>query len=116
DEDGLISLIFNKKESDIRGQQQQLVESLHKVLGGHQTLTVNVEGVKTKADNQTEVIIYVVERSPNGTSRRVGASALFSYFEQAHIKANMQSLGVTGAMAQTELSPVQIKQLIQNPL
>nr|5C3L_A Chain A, Nup54 [Xenopus laevis] len=116
DEDGLISLIFNKKESDIRGQQQQLVESLHKVLGGHQTLTVNVEGVKTKADNQTEVIIYVVERSPNGTSRRVGASALFSYFEQAHIKANMQQLGVTGAMAQTELSPVQIKQLIQNPL
>lgn len=52
DEDGLVELVFNKKEADIRAQQQQLVESLHKVLGGHQTLTVNVEGVRTVPDDQ----------------------------------------------------------------
>lgn len=52
DEDGLVVLIFNKKETDIRSQQQQLVESLHKVLGGNQTLTVNVEGIKTLPDDQ----------------------------------------------------------------
>ena len=80
-------LIFNKKETDIRSQQQQLVESLHKVLGGNQTLTVNVEGIKTLPDDQTEVVIYVVERSPNGTSRRVPATTLYAHFEQANIKA-----------------------------
>ncbi|XP_056424680.1 nucleoporin p54 isoform X2 [Hyla sarda] len=115
DEDGLVELVFNKKEADIRAQQQQLVESLHKVLGGHQTLTVNVEGVKTLPDDQTEVIIYVVERSPNGTSRRVPATVLNNHFEQANVKSNLQQLGVILTIARTELSPTQIKQLLQNP-
>ncbi|XP_063314756.1 nucleoporin p54 isoform X1 [Pelobates fuscus] len=115
EEDGLVAFVFNKKESDLRAQQQQLVENLHKVLGGNQTLTVNVEGVKTMPDDQTEVVIYVVERSPNGTSRRVPATTLHNYFEQVNVKANLQQLGVTLTMARTELSPAQIKQLLQNP-
>lgn len=52
DEDGLVVLVFNRKETDIRSQQQQLVESLHKILGGNQTLSVNVEGVRTMPDDQ----------------------------------------------------------------
>ncbi|XP_057236019.1 nucleoporin p54 isoform X1 [Malurus melanocephalus] len=115
DEDGLVVLVFNRKEADIRSQQQQLVESLHKILGGNQTLTVNVEGVKTMPDDQTEVIIYVVERSPNGTSRRVPATTLYAHFEQANIKSSLQQLGVSLSMARTELSPAQVKQLLQNP-
>ncbi|XP_053887175.1 nucleoporin p54 isoform X1 [Malaclemys terrapin pileata] len=115
DEDGLVVLVFNRKEVDIRNQQQQLVESLHKILGGNQTLTVNVEGVKTLPDDQTEVVIYVVERSPNGTSRRVPATTLYAHFEQVNIKTTLQQLGVTLSMARTELSPAQIKQLLQNP-
>uniref|UniRef100_A0A8C5LWD2 54 kDa nucleoporin n=1 Tax=Leptobrachium leishanense TaxID=445787 RepID=A0A8C5LWD2_9ANUR len=115
DEDGLVALVVNKKESDVRALQQQLVESLHKVLGSNQTLTVNVEGVKTMHDEQTEVVIYVVERSPNGTSRRVPSTTLYNCFEQPNIKANLQQLGVTLTMARTELSPTQIKQILQNP-
>eukprot|EP00075_Anas_platyrhynchos_P022612 XP_027311865.1 nucleoporin p54 isoform X2 [Anas platyrhynchos] len=115
DEDGLVVLVFNRKETDIRSQQQQLVESLHKILGGNQTLTVNIEGVKTMPDDQTEVIIYVVERSPNGTSRRVPATTLYAHFEQANIKSSLQQLGVSLSMARTELSPAQVKQLLQNP-
>lgn len=53
DEDGLVVLVLNKKEVDVRSQQQQLVESLHKVLGGNPTLTVNVEGVKALPDDQS---------------------------------------------------------------
>ncbi|KAM4810155.1 nucleoporin p54 isoform 2-T2 [Rhinophrynus dorsalis] len=115
DEDGLVELVFNKKESDIRMQQQQLVESLHKVLGGNQMLTVNVEGVKPLPDDNTEVVIYIIERSPNGTSRRVPATTLHSYFEQANIKTSLLQLGVTVTMVRTELSPAQLKQLLQNP-
>ncbi|XP_060043868.1 nucleoporin p54 isoform X2 [Erinaceus europaeus] len=115
DEDGLVVLVFNKKETDIRSQQQQLVESLHKVLGAHQTLTVNVEGIKTLPDDQTEVVIYVVERSPNGTSRRVPATTLYAHFEQNNIKTQLQQIGVTLSMTRTELSPAQVKQLLQNP-
>ncbi|MCJ8741222.1 hypothetical protein PDJAM_G00068200 [Pangasius djambal] len=115
DEDGLVALALNKKEVDVRSQQQQLVESLHKVLGGNPTLTVNVEGVKALPDDQTEVIIYVVERSPNGTSKRVPASTLFNYAEQTTIKSQLQQLGVVMSVTRTALSPAQLKQLLQNP-
>ncbi|XP_036386034.1 nucleoporin p54 isoform X3 [Megalops cyprinoides] len=115
DEDGLLVLALNKKEEEVRSQQQQLVESLHKVLGSNQTLTVNVEGVKALPDDQTEVIIYVVERSPNGTSKRIPATTLFSYVEQANIKTHLQQLGVVMSVTRTELTPAQLKQLLQNP-
>ena len=64
---------------------------------------------------RTEVVIYVVERSPNGTSRRVPATTLYAHFEQTNIKTQLQQLGVTLSMTRTELSPAQIKQLLQNP-
>ncbi|XP_034048824.1 nucleoporin p54 isoform X2 [Thalassophryne amazonica] len=115
DEDGLVVLVLNKKEADVRAQQQQLVESLHKVLGTNQTLSVNVDGVKALPNDQTEVIIYVVERSPNGTSKRIPASTLFSYLEQGNIKVQLTQLGVATSVTRTELSPTQLKQLLQNP-
>ncbi|XP_035523573.1 nucleoporin p54 isoform X3 [Morone saxatilis] len=114
DEDGLVVLILNKKEADVRVQQQQLVESLHKVLGSNQTLTVNVDGVKALPSDQTEVIIYVVERSPNGTSKRIPATTLFSYLEQGNIKVQLTQIGVAMSVTRTELSPAQLKQLLQN--
>ncbi|XP_035762939.1 nucleoporin p54 isoform X4 [Neolamprologus brichardi] len=114
DEDGLVVLILNKKEADVRAQQQQLVESLHKILGSNQTLTVNVEGVKALSNDQTEVIIYLVERSPNGTSKRIPASTLFNYLEQANIKVQLTQIGVAMSVTRTELSPAQLKQLLQN--
>lgn len=61
------------------------------------------------------MIIYIVERSPNGTSRRVPATTLYAHFEQANIKSSLQQLGVSLSMARTELSPAQVKQLLQNP-
>ncbi|XP_061655388.1 nucleoporin p54 isoform X1 [Phyllopteryx taeniolatus] len=114
DEDGLVVLVLNKKEADVRVQQQPLVESLHKVLGSNQTLSVNVDGVKSLPNDQTEVIIYVVERSPNGTSKRIPASTLFTYLEQANIKVQLTQLGVAMSVTRTELSPAQLKQLLQN--
>ncbi|XP_040014327.1 nucleoporin p54 isoform X1 [Xiphias gladius] len=114
DEDGLVVLVLNKKEADVRAQQQQLVESLHKVLGSNQTLIVNVDGVKALPNDQTEVIIYVVERSPNGTSKRIPATTLFSYLEQANIKVQLTQIGVAMSVTRTELTPAQLKQLLQN--
>ncbi|XP_022066706.1 nucleoporin p54 isoform X4 [Acanthochromis polyacanthus] len=114
DEDGLVVLVLNKKEADVRAQQQQLVESLHKVLGSNQTLTVNVDGVKALPSDQTEVIIYVVERSPNGTSKRIPATTLFSYLEQGNVKVQLTQIGVAMSVTRTELSPTQLKQLLQN--
>ncbi|XP_072921169.1 nucleoporin p54 isoform X2 [Hemitrygon akajei] len=115
DEDGLVALAFNKKEADIRNQQQLVVETLHKILGGLQQIMVNVEGIRALPDDQTEMVIYVVERFPNGNSRRVSATNLFNSLEQTNMKNQLMQLGVVVALPRTELSPTQIKQLLQNP-
>ncbi|CAL8405679.1 unnamed protein product [Arctogadus glacialis] len=114
DEDGLVALCLNKREADVRAQQQHLVESLFKLLGSNQSLSVNVEGVKALPDDQTEVIVYVVERSPNGTSKRIAASTLYSFVEQANVKAQLAQIGVLMSVTRTELSQTQLKQLLQN--
>lgn len=64
--------------------------------------------------HRTEVIIYVVERSPNGTSKRIPATTLFSYLEQANVKVQLTQIGVAMSVTRTELSPAQLKQLLQN--
>lgn len=63
---------------------------------------------------RTEVIIYVVERSLNGTSKRIPATTLFGYLEQANIKVQLTQIGVAMSVTRTELSPAQLKQLLQN--
>lgn len=63
---------------------------------------------------RTEVIIYLVERSPNGTSKRIPATTLFSYLEQNNIKAQLTQIGVVMSATRAELSPAQLKQLLQN--
>lgn len=63
---------------------------------------------------RAEVIVYVVERSPNGTSKRIPATTLFSYLEQANVKMQLTQIGVIMSVTRTELSPAQLKQLLQN--
>lgn len=63
---------------------------------------------------RTEVTVYVVERSPNGTSKRIPSTTLFSYLEQVNVKVQLTQLGVAMSVTRTELSPAQLKQLHQN--
>lgn len=60
------------------------------------------------------MIIYLVERSPNGMSKRIPATTLFSFLEQANIKAQLTQIGVVMSATRAELSPAQLKQLLQN--
>lgn len=63
---------------------------------------------------RTEVIIYLVERSPNGTSKRIPATTLSTFLEQNNVKTQLSQLGVLMSVTRTELSPAQLKQLLQN--
>lgn len=60
------------------------------------------------------MIVYVVERSLNGTSKRIPATTLFNFLEQANIKVQLSQIGVARSVPRTELSPAQLKQLQQN--
>lgn len=64
--------------------------------------------------SRAEVIIYLVERSPNGTSKRIPATTLSAFLEQNNIKTQLTQLSVLMSVTRTELSPAQLKQLLQN--
>lgn len=114
-EDGFVSLLFNRKEVDIRTQQPQVVEGLHRVFGSRPTLSVCVEGVKPAPDNKSEVTIYIIERAASGVSRRIPTSELFSFVNQANIKLQLTSLGVEAVIPKAAPSAEQLRDYLEHP-
>ncbi|XP_070552255.1 nuclear pore complex protein Nup54-like [Ptychodera flava] len=114
-EDGLVALVIKRKASEIKQQQQQLVDSLFRILGSKPTLSVCVEGVRALPDDKTEVLIYVQERLPTGATKRVTATDLNNFLNQATSKTQLTSLGVENTVAKTELTDAQLKQYLDNP-
>ncbi len=48
---GLVALVFKKKIAEVRTNQTQIVDNLHKIMGSKPTLAVCVEGVKSLPDD-----------------------------------------------------------------
>lgn len=57
-EDGLVSIVIKKKESDVTAQQQQVVDQLFKILGNKPHLSVCVEGIKTLPDDKYVIFLF----------------------------------------------------------
>jgi nuclear pore complex protein Nup54 len=51
-EDGLVGIYFKKKYSEVSSNQQQIVDSFHKIMGSKQTLSVCVDGLKPLPDDK----------------------------------------------------------------
>lgn len=114
-EDGHLSIEIKKKESELRPLQQGLVDALHKCLGSKPTLMVCIEGIKPLPDDRSEVIMYVVERHPNGSSRTVPATDVFTHFNQANVKTQLQSIGITNVYMKTSMTSSQLQHYLENP-
>ncbi|XP_065059226.1 nuclear pore complex protein Nup54-like isoform X2 [Rhopilema esculentum] len=115
DSEGLVALDLKHKLEFVKTNQQQLVESLHKVLGSKPTLVVCVDGVRELPEDKTEVIFYVVERAANGTSRRVPSTELYMFLSQANLKSYLANLGAESMLPKTSLSESQLESFLENP-
>ncbi|XP_064637552.1 nucleoporin p54-like [Lineus longissimus] len=115
-EDGLVGIFFKKKYSEVSSNQQQIVDSLHKILGSKPTLSVCVDGLKPLPDDKAELIIYVLERHPIGTTRRIPATELNSFLIQSNIASQLQSqLAVETVIPKMGFSEEQLKQYLDTP-
>lgn len=113
--DGLIILQLNKKEAEVQNNQQQLVDTLFRVLGSKPTLSVCVEDVKTVPNNKCEVTIYILERSPNGMTKRVSASQAYQFMNHPSCQSQLSTLGVVGLVPRVQLSTSQLQEYLKNP-
>lgn len=114
-EDGHLSIEIGRKESEVRLSQQGLVDKLHKCLGSKPTLMVCIEGIKSLPENRSEIVMYVVERHPNGSSRTVPAIDVFKHLNQANIKAQLEATGIVNILMKTSMSASQLQQYLENP-
>lgn len=114
-EDGLVALILNKKETDVRPQQQQIVDGLHRIMGSQPTLSVCVEGLKPVAENRSEITMYILERSPNGMTRRIPSLDVYTFLNQSNICPVLTSLGIDAVVPKVAPTKEQLKQYLEYP-
>ncbi|GAB6019491.1 Nuclear pore complex protein Nup54 [Chamberlinius hualienensis] len=114
-ESGLVSLILDKTDIEVRTLQPQLVDGLFKILGSQPTLSVCVEGVKPSAENKAEVTVYLLERAPTGLSKRVTATDLYNYFNQPNIKLQLTTFGVEKVIIKAKPSSEQLRHYMETP-
>ena len=50
--DGIVAVIFSKKLADVQANQQNIVDSLQKILGSKPNLSVCVDNVKELPDDK----------------------------------------------------------------
>ncbi|XP_030836901.1 nucleoporin p54 isoform X2 [Strongylocentrotus purpuratus] len=113
--DGLVVLHFNKKDTEIRSQQQQMVDSLYRILGSKPSLSVCVEDVRPLPNDKAEVVVYILERLPTGATKRIPSTETFTFFNQASNKQQLGSLGVVHMQPRQALSQAQLEHYLQNP-
>ena len=63
-EDGLVALMLKKKQAEVSGVQQQIVDTIHKILGSKPTLSVCVEGVRPIPEDRSVSQFVAVVRLP----------------------------------------------------
>ncbi|KAH9496040.1 Nuclear pore complex protein Nup54 [Bulinus truncatus] len=113
---GQVILVFGRREEDVTKAQQQIVDTLQRILGSKPTLSVCVEGIKPLPDDKTEVVIYVLERPPTGPAKRVTATDLFNFLNHPTQKAQIcQQLNVESILPKVGWTDEQLKEYLDKP-
>jgi nuclear pore complex protein Nup54 len=84
-EDGLVCLIINQKDTQVRTNQKNVTDTLFKIFNSDQSLLIKVEAIKQIADDKTELAFYVEQRlSPVNESlkSRVPAMQVFQHLNK----------------------------------
>ncbi|KAL3280106.1 hypothetical protein HHI36_017612 [Cryptolaemus montrouzieri] len=113
--EGLVMMMFNKKESEIRTQKDAIVNGIGGILGNKPNLTVTVDNIRSMNENQTEVRIVVSEKGVTGTTRKIPATDLASYLNQPTQKQQLTNVGVTFICAYVTPSKAELEEYLSKP-
>ena len=105
---GLVSLMFNKKATEVEAGRTQLVSQLTQLLGGKPGVTVTLETVKEVGEG-SDVVITVSETA-NGQTKKCPAQDLHSFLLSK--AKELQTLGVTNAIPKLGFSKKDIEEYL----
>ncbi|CAB3370193.1 Hypothetical predicted protein [Cloeon dipterum] len=112
DEDGLVSITLNKKESEARAQQQQITITLQNLLAGR-PLTVAIQEVRGSSNDTTQILITVSEKSAAGQTRKMPATDYANFLNNS--KTQLASIGVNSITAVVSPSQEEIQAYLSSP-
>lgn len=114
---GLVALNFDKSLAKVKGQQQQIINTLNAAIGNKPNLIVNIDSCKQNENKKTQLVIYLEEKSqlsPNDT-KRILATDLASYLNLPNIKGQLSNLGIVEILALVLPDEDQLKEYLKNP-
>lgn len=128
-EDGLVTLEFNKKESDVKTNQKNITDGLHKIFNSDPSLSVVVESIKSLDTDKCEFVFYVKQRVSQMSEQfnRVPSLKVFEHLNKQDapslgglrttqtIKQQLEQLGVVNMYPLVGLTDEEIKNYLENP-
>ncbi|XP_062128358.1 probable nucleoporin Nup54 [Drosophila sulfurigaster albostrigata] len=117
---GLVALNFDRELATIKTQQQQIIQTLHSLMGSKPNILVHIDALKELENKKCQMVIYVEEKlqmthGPND-SKRILATELSMYLNQAsRFGQQLTNLGINSVFALTVLDEDQIKEYLENP-
>jgi nuclear pore complex protein Nup54 len=116
-EDGLVSLTFDRKMSEVCDNQQAVIDTLQRIVvpqPNNINAQICVEGMRPLIDNKTEMVIYVQQRANTGVITRFVAVDLFNHLNG--LRQQLQSqLSVSSLVPKTGMTSEQKKLYLDNP-
>lgn len=113
--EGLVKMIFNKKETELKTQREVLSNGMAGILGNKPNLTVNIKSIKGISETDTEVTITVSEKSVTGVNRTILATELSAYLNQPAQRLQLQGVGVSMVTPCVIPSKAQIQEYLRMP-
>jgi len=115
-----VSLVFKMKLSALEPLKDQLVTSLHQVLGSKPNLKVVVEGLRghgigSSSEEHSEAVIHVLEAGNLGATRKVPASDLRAFLTSPQSTQMLQKLNVIKVLPKGSFTAKQIKEYCETP-
>ncbi|KAH8253108.1 hypothetical protein KR032_003611 [Drosophila birchii] len=114
---GLVALKFDRELSAIKPHQQQVIQTLHSLFGSKPNMLVHIDSIKEVDNKKCQMVIYLEEKlqhAPN-ESKRILATELSNYLNQASLKTQLNNLGIVEALALVLPDEDQLKEYLENP-
>ncbi|XP_033152174.1 probable nucleoporin Nup54 [Drosophila mauritiana] len=114
---GLVALNFCRELSAVKPHQQQVIQTLHSLFGSKPNMLVHIDSIKELENKKCQMVIYVEEKLPHAPneSKRILATDLSSYLNQASLKPQLNNLGVVEALALVLPDEDQLREYLENP-
>lgn len=115
DKEGLVSLVFRKKEAEVQAGKAGLITSISALLGNKPNIKVSVQNVKSTGPETCDVVLTVEETSQTGAVRTVPATEMNTFFNQPTQAGQLKNMGVEMVVPKVAITESDLKEYLANP-